>query len=288
MPDDNITDRFANQRVYQAQILARPSLAGTSQQSDEAGVSGTNTVDGSGVSGESNRGIGVVGESSAHDGVQGRSHHPSHAGVAGLNELGAGVVGDSKGHDGVRGTSHHPSYAGVKGVNEGGGYGLHGIGDIAGFFEGNVTMTGDLTMTGGGDIRLSDFAEDFDVSEDGIEPGSVVILDQGGAVQNSRVAYDKKVAGVVSGAGNYRPAITLDRRDSREGRIPVALMGRVYCKVDAKHSAIEVGDLLTTSDTPGHAMKAVDGSKAFGAIIGKALSALEQGQGMIPILIALQ
>jgi hypothetical protein len=71
-------------------------------------------------------------------------------------------------------------------------------------------------------------------------------------------------------------------------RMPVALMGKVYCKVDARHSPIEVGDLLTTSSTPGHAMKANDAHKAFGAVLGKALRPLEQGQGIIPILVALQ
>jgi rRNA processing protein Krr1/Pno1 len=62
----------------------------------------------------------------------------------------------------------------------------------------------------------------------------------------------------------------------------------VYCKVDARHGSIEVGDLLTTSDTPGHAMKATDSLKAFGSVIGKALRPLKEGQALIPILIALQ
>ena len=57
--------------------------------------------------------------------------------------------------------------------------------------------------------------------------------------------------------------------------MPVALVGKVYCKVDASYSPIEVGDLLTTSLTPGHAMKANDHVKAFGAVIGKALRRLD-------------
>ena len=65
-------------------------------------------------------------------------------------------------------------------------------------------------------------------------------------------------------------------------------MGKVYCKVDAQYAPIEVGDLLTTSPTPGHAMKAADPLKGFGSVIGKALRPLNGGQGMIPILIALQ
>jgi hypothetical protein len=68
----------------------------------------------------------------------------------------------------------------------------------------------------------------------------------------------------------------------------LALTGRAFCKVDAQYSPIRVGDLLTTSPTPGHAMKAGDPLKAFGAVIGKAMRPLAEGQGLIPILIALQ
>jgi hypothetical protein len=142
-----------------------------------------------------------------------------------------------------------------------------------------------------GDIILqnADCAEDFDVSEsEEIEPGTVMVLDQEGRLERSTGAYDKKVAGVISGAGEYKPGIVLDKKESQKHRLPVALMGKAYCKVDAQYSSIEVGDLLTTSPTPGHAMKAKDTLKAFGAVIGKALRPLEAGTGLIPILIALQ
>lgn len=65
-------------------------------------------------------------------------------------------------------------------------------------------------------------------------------------------------------------------------------MGKVYCKVDARNSSIEMGDLLTTSSTQGYAMKAEDPMKAFGAVIGKALGPIKEGLGMIPVLDALQ
>jgi hypothetical protein len=65
-------------------------------------------------------------------------------------------------------------------------------------------------------------------------------------------------------------------------------MGKVYCKVDASYGEIEVGDLLTTSPTHGQAMKVIDPLKAFGSVIGKALRPFKEGQGLIPILIALQ
>ena len=80
----------------------------------------------------------------------------------------------------------------------------------------------------------------------------------------------------------------LDKHASKTNRLAIGLLGKVYCKVEAQSSPIEVGDLLTTSFTPGHAMKASDSMKAFGAVIGKALRPLPSGHGLIPILIALR
>jgi hypothetical protein len=191
-------------------------------------------------------------------------------------------VGDSDQFDGVFGVSRNPKAAGVSGrilnpdgtVNRGG---------QAGFFDGNVTVTGDISLLG------ADCAEHFDIAEaEQIEAGTVVVIDRQGAMRPSREAYDKKVAGVVSGACEYRSGIVLDKQQSQGSRAPVALMGKVYCKVDAQYSPIEVGDLLTTSPTPGYAMKADNPLRAFGAVIGKALRPLVAGQGLIPILVALQ
>lgn len=142
-----------------------------------------------------------------------------------------------------------------------------------------------------GDIVLSnaDCAEDFDVgSPESVEPGTVMVLDQEGVLRPSAEAYDRKVAGIISGASGCKPGIVLDRKESPHCRMPLALAGKAYCKVDASHDAVEVGDLLTTSPTPGHAMKASDPVRAFGAVIGKALSPLREGRGLIPVLVALQ
>ena len=115
-----------------------------------------------------------------------------------------------------------------------------------------------------------------------------MVIDQDGSLRPSANAYDRKVAGVISGGGDCRPGIILDKRQTGSSRMPIALVGKVHCKVDAQYSPIEVGDLLTTSPTPGHAMKVDDPFKAFGAVIGKALRPLDAGQDSIPILIALQ
>ena len=148
---------------------------------------------------------------------------------------------------------------------------------------GVLTANGDVVCTGG------DCAEDFDVLDSQrIDPGTVMVLNYEGRLVESQRAYDRKVAGVISGAGNLKPGILLDKEKSSANRLPVALVGKVYCKVDAERAPIEVGDLLTTSATAGHAMKAQEPFEAFGAVIGKALRPLGAGRGLIPILVALQ
>ncbi|MGE5662005.1 MAG: hypothetical protein ACM3X1_07120 [Ignavibacteriales bacterium] len=149
-----------------------------------------------------------------------------------------------------------------------------------------------LTLDGGaGDIFFNnaDCAEDFDISElADSEPGTVMVISQEGKLQQCSRAYDKKVVGVISGAGRYKPGVILDKKKSSSDRKSISLIGKVYCKVDARSSPVEVGDLLTTSSIPGHAMKATDPKRAFGAVIGKALYHLKTGKGLIPILVALQ
>lgn len=155
--------------------------------------------------------------------------------------------------------------------------------------DGTISLPGVLEVAG--DVRLTgaDCAEQFVVAGAAtLEPGTVIVLTAEG-LQQSTEAYDKRVAGVVSGAGNCRPGIVLGQQnDSGDERVPIALNGTVYCKVDANLAAVEVGDLLTTSDTPGHAMKADDPLRAFGSVIGKALQPLPAGKGLIPILATLQ
>jgi hypothetical protein len=149
--------------------------------------------------------------------------------------------------------------------------------------NGNIATNGDILITN------ADCAEEFDIYEaDKIEPGTVMVLGNDGKLRPSSTAYDKRVAGVISGAGDYKPGIVLDKQHSQRGRLPIGLLGKVFCKVDAQYGAIEIGDLLTTASTLGHAMKASDPLKAFGTVIGKALRPLADGQGLIPILVALQ
>ena len=117
---------------------------------------------------------------------------------------------------------------------------------------------GSIEINGGtGDITLfnADCAEEFDIALGcaGLDPGSVVVLDDERSIREATAPYDHRVAGIVSGAGQYKPALVLDRRKTGCRRLPVALLGKVFCKVDAAHGAVQPGDLLTTSATPGHA-----------------------------------
>jgi hypothetical protein len=142
-----------------------------------------------------------------------------------------------------------------------------------------------------GDIILSnaDCAEDFEVEDPtGTEPGTVMVIGDESSLRVSEQEYDRRVAGVIAGGGEHGPGIVLGRGRGAVGRLPIALIGRVLCKVDAGRSGIDVGDLLTTSQMRGHAMKAADPARAVGAIIGKALGRLESGQGFIPVLVSLQ
>lgn len=259
-----------------------------------------------GVYGHSEKQTGVSGVSEGFDGVWGESHGQGFSGVSGRNthaQGGFGVWGSSDAGTGVGGFSktwagvygHSEKQTGVSGVSEAfvGVWaetktadhpGIFAKGPrLAARFDGNVEVTGDVVLTN------ADCAEDFDIANAGsVEPGTVMVLGEEGTLHQSQQAYDKRVAGVISGAGNCRPAIVLDKQPTRGRRLPIALLGKVFCKVDAETAPVEAGDLLTTSDTPGHAMKASNSAKAFGSVIGKALRPLSEGRGLIPVLIALQ
>jgi hypothetical protein len=144
-----------------------------------------------------------------------------------------------------------------------------------------------LQITGG-----SDLSEHFDLRpEEAAEPGMLVCIDPAnpGKLARCETAYDRRVAGVISGAGGIRTGMLMGQEASvADGKHPVALSGRVYCMADASNGAIEPGDLLTSSHTPGHAMKVIDHDRANGAIIGKAMTSLSEGKGLVLVLVALQ
>jgi len=138
-------------------------------------------------------------------------------------------------------------------------------------------------------ITGADLAEKFPVSED-VEPGMVMAIDpdRPGQLRVARVEYDRRVAGVVSGANDLATGVILGNLPGTEDALPIALSGRVWVYCDASDNPIKPGDLLTTSSTPGHAMKVTDYPRAQGAIIGKAMSSLEDDRGLVLVLVSLQ
>jgi len=136
-----------------------------------------------------------------------------------------------------------------------------------------------------------DYSESFPISEPGITPGMVVVIDpvNKGKLTSSTQAYDRKVAGIVAGANGLGSGVRLGSSSRDSGEHGVALAGRVYCNVDTRYGDIQPGDLLTTSPTPGYAMVVQDFSKARGAILGKAMEPLSGGgRGQILVLVTLQ
>ena len=160
-------------------------------------------------------------------------------------------------------------------------------GDYAGTGDGRI-ITDELQITGG-----SDLSENFDLAPTDVmvEPGMILSIDpeRPGQLAISTESYDRKVAGIISGADGVKPGLIMGQQGTiADGAYPVALTGRVYCLADASEHPIQPGDLLTTSAIPGHAMKVTDHGKASGAIIGKAMTALEGGQGKVLVLVSLQ
>jgi hypothetical protein len=230
-------------------------------------------------------GVGVCGE-----------HRGGGIGVRALSRSGMGLSAYSDEYEAIHAETRSLEVAAIAAYNSnprGRGAALYAkkVGPLghAGFFDGRVWIGGELGV--GGDIQLAnaDCAEDFDISGEALaEPGSVMVIGEDGALHACQSAYDRRVAGVISGAGSYKPALVLDRQARAGNRSPIALMGKVCCKVSTEAGPIEIGDLLTTAATPGHAMKVSDPARGFGAVIGKALQPLREGCGLITILVGLQ
>jgi hypothetical protein len=144
-----------------------------------------------------------------------------------------------------------------------------------------------ITIEGGADL-----AEPFRITSEAgeVAQGAVVVIDERnpGHLKVSDQRYDPHVAGVVSGANGINPGIQMQQQGLLEGGKNVALTGRVYVRADTSNGAIKPGDLLTTSGQPGRAMKVTDHARAAGAILGKAMTGLSQGEGMVLVLVTLQ
>jgi hypothetical protein len=197
-------------------------VVGTNDGGGDAVFGESSTKGGSGVKGVSHNANGaVVGvndfgelggnggwfQSAQGEGVRGVSENANHGAVVGVNTGGGfGVYGKSDEGQGVVGESNQQAGVFGRGPTGGrfeGGSGpavdavsLHG--GLAGRFDGNVEVTGDLTLAG------ADYAEALTAAEPALEPGTVVVINEQGEVEPCRREYDTAVAGVVSGGGGVR------------------------------------------------------------------------------------
>ncbi len=160
--------------------------------------------------------------------------------------------------------------------------------EIDGDYNGDGRIiTNEIQITGG-----SDLSEFFNLSDnENIEKGMVVSIDENnpGHLKICETAFDSKVAGIVSGANDIKPGLVMSQKGTiADGEHLIALSGRVYCMTDATENPVEIGDMLTTSNFPGYAMKVTDYEEAQGAIIGKAMTSLKSGKGLVLVLVSLQ
>jgi len=115
------------------------------------------------------------------------------------------------------------------------------------------------------------------------------VVPNGEGIAPSEAPYDRKVIGIISGAGNLQTGTILGRREDGTTDLPIAVAGQVYVRVSLEGGSIQVGDLLVSSSTPGVAMKANNRAKAFGTVVGKAIETYESNaktdEGLVKILI---
>jgi hypothetical protein len=156
---------------------------------------------------------------------------------------------------------------------------------------GNVYAAGSFNP-GGADVA------EYILASEPLEPGDVVELDPHNPKHYRKVRepYSPWVAGVIStapgfvlGAKHLSLALSVNgegRGEVEPGERPLlALLGRVPVKATTESGPIRPGDLLTSASKPGYAMRCVDVTQCEGAIIGKALEALDMGEGMILMLV---
>lgn len=269
------------------------------------GVYGTHAGAGWGVYGQSPTGRGVFGLSTSGIGVRGQStsgiavngFSNTNYGVYGQSDDNYGVYGLSTNDYGVRGFSVNSH--GVYGTCSGSGRGVYGYSatGYGGYFDAGSTGTA-LYVVGTASVAVlqirggADLAEKFEVACTEAKPGMVVMIDpeQVGGMKLASGSYNRCVAGVISGANKLEAGMILGEFEGNSEKAqPIALTGRVWTYCDASESAIEPGDLLTTSETPGYAMAVTDSAKAPGATIGKAMSRLAKGEkGLVLVLVNLQ
>ncbi len=237
-----------------------------------AGVTAKDAVNSYGILGHS-RHVGVRGQSTGESGTG--------AGVAGASRFGAGGIFGSEHEysviaDGVGSTfNKFDSTMNLRG--EGKAILAMGSSD----FHGRVNLKGDgkTQEFPGGIVEL------FEVDDaEFVTPGDLLVASENGnsVLSRSKKGYNPAVIGIVSG----NPYLAVNNSGKEEKIYPVALSGKVLCRIDARNNPVKPGDLIVASDTPGCGMKGkIDSFNKVGTVIGKALDSLDEGIGLVPVFI---
>lgn len=156
-------------------------------------------------------------------------------------------------------------------------------------YNGNVYADGTYYGADGVSLGAADFAEMVLPGQADLEPGDVLSIGPDGQMVRSTESFQATVVGVYSTEPGFIAGNKLDEDGNpvEPERIPLAVVGIVPVKASAENGPIVPGDLLVASDTPGHAMRAGD-DPPNGTVVGKALSALDSGTGVIQMLVMLQ
>jgi hypothetical protein len=207
---------------------------------------------------------------------------------------------DIAGQDGLGITGFQP-FLTLRDSNAGNARGrMQSVGGSIVFYTESSFATGNppLSVLNSGRVKVNilevagaDVAEKFPSNDENVQPGTVMEIDpeNPGKLRIARDEYSARVAGVVSGAGNIPVGAILGNLPGHEDAPAIALSGRVWVQCDAGNGVIVPGDLLTTSSTPGHAMKACDRERSHGSVLGKAMTHLSHGErGLVLVLVNLQ
>jgi hypothetical protein len=155
-----------------------------------------------------------------------------------------------------------------------------------------VDGKGTVYANGGFQPNGADFAESMAVSGDRANYGAGDLLTIDASSNRrlvlARTPYSTLVAGIYSTKPGMLGSLHKVDESIPNEEVPLAVVGIVPCKVSTENGPIQRGDLLVTSSTQGHAMKGTDRARMLGAVIGKALEPLQEGTGVIQVLVTLQ
>jgi hypothetical protein len=255
--------------------------------------------------GTSGTAVGVFGQSFSPDGGGGVFQNVSSVGGTGLSGVSYGTSGFSVGVEGltvgttgggaaVFGIASSPNSLGALFINEAGGTILQGAAGPGGTATTvfRVNSAGRVYADGGFQPSGADFAESMAATGDRSKyaAGDLLVIDPGASrrVALAQQPYSTLVAGIYSTKPGMLGTTRKIDESAQANEIPLAVVGIVPCKVTAENGPIQVGDLLVTSSTPGHAMKGTDRSRMLGAVVGKALEPLSKGTGVVQVLVTLQ